>query len=253
MNRPSTTARAVWTVVLALGTGLLAADLTVIFLAMRSVMQIGGSCASGGPYVVAQECPEGVGGALGLGIPLLFLFGGFMMVAANKVQAPQIIGLAWPALFISLGWNFLDFTDSDPTMGTNTGFLICGILFMVMGAGPLVFGFFALRKGRKRASGGLPWGAAGARAPADLSAMVQQAKRMSAAAQARDAASRRDPFAYFGNTMSPNGRPTVVNADQATSPMIADLERLANLRASGALTDAEFEAAKQAALQRGTR
>ena len=36
-----------------------AACLTVLFLCMRSVMDIGGSCASGGPYEIANPCPAG--------------------------------------------------------------------------------------------------------------------------------------------------------------------------------------------------
>ena len=35
--------------------------LTVLYYCMRAVMEIGGSCASGGPYVVARPCPSGVG------------------------------------------------------------------------------------------------------------------------------------------------------------------------------------------------
>ncbi len=36
------------------------AGLTWMFLGMRSVMQIGGSCGSGGPYEIATPCPEGI-------------------------------------------------------------------------------------------------------------------------------------------------------------------------------------------------
>ena len=31
------------------------------FLSMRVVMDVGGSCADGGPYVSAQSCPGGAG------------------------------------------------------------------------------------------------------------------------------------------------------------------------------------------------
>jgi len=32
--------------------------LTLTFLVMRALMAIGGSCASGGPYVSARQCPD---------------------------------------------------------------------------------------------------------------------------------------------------------------------------------------------------
>ena len=37
-----------------------ACGLTWLYLGMRRVMEVGGACADGGPYVSAQPCPEGV-------------------------------------------------------------------------------------------------------------------------------------------------------------------------------------------------
>jgi hypothetical protein len=37
----------------------IAASITVAFLGMRAVLDVGGQCASGGPYVVATPCPDG--------------------------------------------------------------------------------------------------------------------------------------------------------------------------------------------------
>ena len=37
----------------------LAITLTWTFFSMRAVMNVGGSCADGGPYVSAQPCPDG--------------------------------------------------------------------------------------------------------------------------------------------------------------------------------------------------
>lgn len=34
-----------------------AAGLTLLYLGMRAVMEIGGACADGGPYVPRQSCP----------------------------------------------------------------------------------------------------------------------------------------------------------------------------------------------------
>ena len=57
----------------------------------------------------------------------------------------MLAGLAWPALFCSLGWNFLSYAFDPPGGGFEVGALICGIVFWVMGAGPLIGTVYALR------------------------------------------------------------------------------------------------------------
>ena len=83
----------------------LAAALTSLWLGMRAVMNIGGACASGGPYEVAVECPPGVNVVMILSIPALFLFGGQMLWKGVRLGGPYagLVALAWPALFLSLG------------------------------------------------------------------------------------------------------------------------------------------------------
>src|SRR3954468_11412113 len=94
---------------LAGGVAGLAMSITLVFLGMRAVMDIGGACADGGPYVSAQSCPDGATPALLLGI-----FGGFGFGALGAVSGSRVGGygwvplLGWTALFASLGWNFLD-------------------------------------------------------------------------------------------------------------------------------------------------
>src|SRR5437868_5432072 len=80
-----------------------ACAITLLFLGMRSVMKIGGTCASGGPYLISSPCPKGV--------PLVVLggiWGGLVFAAVYAYQAikagiPSLIWLLWPALFLSLG------------------------------------------------------------------------------------------------------------------------------------------------------
>jgi hypothetical protein len=117
--------------------------LTWLYLGMRKVMEIGGSCADGGPYVSAQPCPDGVplmmvGGILG-GLVCLGLFVFF----ASKLGAGYAIiaAFAWPALFLSLGWNFLEFglDPPAPADGPEAGWLVCAVVFGLMGGLPLVF------------------------------------------------------------------------------------------------------------------
>ncbi len=51
----------------AVGVAGLAACLTLVWLSMRAVMNVGGFCAEGGPYVIETPCPDGV--------PLLLMMG----------------------------------------------------------------------------------------------------------------------------------------------------------------------------------
>ena len=46
----------------------LAACVTFVWLGMRAVMDIGGACADGGPFVPVQPCPDGAPAAMVLGI-----------------------------------------------------------------------------------------------------------------------------------------------------------------------------------------
>jgi hypothetical protein len=125
----------------------IAAAFTVLFFSMRSVMDIGGRCFSGNvgidPNVVTQ-CPEGVPGLM-----IGSIFGGLILIAIYAFNAigPNLTLLAWPVLFLSLGWNFLEYAFSPPDGGEGIvwGWLICGVLFVLMGGLPLVFGIkFAL-------------------------------------------------------------------------------------------------------------
>jgi hypothetical protein len=89
----------------------LAACLTLIWLGMRAVMDIGGACAEGGPFVPVQPCPAGAPAALTLGMLGIFGFGALGIYAGAQIGggwvAPPL--LAWPVLFGSLGWNFLEY------------------------------------------------------------------------------------------------------------------------------------------------
>jgi len=114
--------------------------LTLLWLSSVAVIGLGGFCASGGPYVIQTECPAAVvwatpvsifGGLIAVGIGVLA--GGFGLPLASW---------AWPALFGSLGVAFF--------FGAATGsitFLLLGILFVIMGAVPLVL---ALRAAPQR-------------------------------------------------------------------------------------------------------
>jgi hypothetical protein len=122
-----------------LSAGVLALCLTVVYLAMRRVMAVGGTCASGGPYEIATPCPKGVAWMLPLGI--IVGMGAALALALTARRGPKLWLLAWPALFLSLGWNFLDFglDPPDPSgQGNDPGWLVCGVTFALMGGVPLL-------------------------------------------------------------------------------------------------------------------
>jgi len=82
----------------------LAMCLVLMYLSMRAVMDIGGYCAEGGPYVIETHCPEGATPALMLGMFELFGFGGLCVYAGGKVGGYGWVPmLAWTGLFASLG------------------------------------------------------------------------------------------------------------------------------------------------------
>jgi hypothetical protein len=116
--------------VLITGVVVLAICLTWTYLSMRAVMDVGGSCADGGPYVSAQPCPSGAG-FIGLAIPLGIVAVLAAVVAAVSLKAPSLGLLAWALLFGSLGWNFLDY-GFNGFQGADPGFIVCGVVFELM-------------------------------------------------------------------------------------------------------------------------
>ena len=112
---------------------LFALAFTLLFQVSFAVMALGGSCASGGPYEIAVECPEAVAAFAPLSI-----FGGLIAVGINAVLArgfgTPLTAWAWPILFGGLGsvFLFVFFVSGDLTG------LIVGGMFVIMGAVPFL-------------------------------------------------------------------------------------------------------------------
>jgi hypothetical protein len=138
---------------LAIGLGGLTMCITLVFHAMRAVMDVGGACADGGPYVSAGSCPGGAVPAMLQGIFGGLLFGGMAIAYGSRVGGPwagaaPLIG--WSGLFGSLGWNFLDYGILNPPPevdGVALGWLIPGVLFELMALTPIVLAAIAVRAG----------------------------------------------------------------------------------------------------------
>jgi hypothetical protein len=137
----------------------IAASITVVFLGMRSVLDVGGQCASGGPYVIAVPCPDGTWTlplAIFAGLGFAFLAG----AAGARIGGlyASMAGLAWVGLFCSLGFNFLQWgiaPPADPSVDSSGGgiiFILLGVMFEVMGIAPLVTTLLAMRPGAAKES-----------------------------------------------------------------------------------------------------
>jgi hypothetical protein len=105
---------------------------TLLYLGGSTVMGLGGYCAKGSPYQVEVECPD----AVAIFVPLS-IFGGLAAVAIGIFLArgfgTPLLSWAWPILFLGFGLAFL----LASTIPEGISFLICGVLFVAMGAVPL--------------------------------------------------------------------------------------------------------------------
>jgi len=120
----------------------LAVCITWAFFAMRAVMEVGGSCADGGPYVSAQPCPAGAG-LIAIAIPVMIITAMAGSAAAISVQAPNLLIPMWGFLFGSLGWNFLEAGITGPHLDWSS--IVCGVVFELM-ALPAILGILAAVK-----------------------------------------------------------------------------------------------------------
>jgi hypothetical protein len=104
---------------------------------MRAVMDIGGSCGSIGEGGIIQPCPGNVAGLVPGAIWAGLIFTGLYVWVAMKFGVPSLVSLLWPALFLSLSYNFFDYGINGGSVAV--GFLVCGIVFALMGAVPLIW------------------------------------------------------------------------------------------------------------------
>ena len=221
-----------------LGLGLMVASFVAISYAVYQLLQIG-TCASGGPYVPARQCPAGTE-RLGFAIPiavLAMLIGA--AIYAGRGTAPGSDRPPRPGLTIVLIWCGIFFgiafaafwgvwgPDANPGPGGKTGGLIVGFLFVPMGiGGALMF----WRLGPSSFGGMQSMGIGG----------VGDVVKMTRAAGSGDLAKLAEM----------TGAGTVVQPTGSGGDVTAELERLNTLRKEGAITDQEFEQLKRRALDR---
>ncbi len=235
-NRSTAVNSAVWHILFLVSIAGIVAAMTILYRSMRSVMAVGGSCGSGGPFVIRVECPDGIPVLMNIavwgGLILFFV----AMAAIVKLRAPNLLWLLWPALFLSLGFNFIQF-GLDPPGGQDPvgGWIVCGVLFGLMGGVPLLIGLPIMFRGKRRRTARL------ADRALELSTRFRNATTppnviVSSSGANRSAANWSAPSRSQGS---------------ANSNIVAALERLAALHRSGSLTDTEYQAAKDAVLGGG--
>ena len=130
----------------------LAASITLLFLGMRAVMDVGGVCAEGGPFEIRQQCPEGVTWVILISIWAGLLSAGVCMWQALKHDVSNLVAFAWPALIFSLAWNFFEYGFNPPgDPGVSWMWLLCGVLFVVVGGFPIAIVVPAWRRSGRNA------------------------------------------------------------------------------------------------------
>ncbi len=207
-------------------------SVTLLFLGMRAVMDVGGACADGGPYVSAQPCPEGTPLAMVGGMFGLFGSAGLIVWFGSRISkaAASVVALGWPALFLSLGFNFLDYgfhpPDAEPT--PVWGWFIPGVLFWLLGGAPLAVAILAWRETRA--------GRPGNRLTSQVAASIPDRPAVFGV-RPRHAITRVDT-----TNSAPPKRDGA--SDTETLDLVDDPSRLAALHGSGNLTDEEFAATK---------
>lgn len=210
---------AAWLLVSASG---LAACITLLFLGMRSVMDIGGACAEGGPFVPVQPCPDGAPAALTLGMLGMFGFGALGIYAGAQIGGgwAALPLLAWPVLFGSLGWNFLEYGFTYEEGGIVWGWVIPGVIFVLMAVVPLWF----------------VWSARASTVPINARFGLPAGRDTTTGEPAPSLA------------WDPSHREPPADADDAADP-VDRLERLASMRRRGDITTDEYERFKRALLR----
>ena len=257
------------TTLLTVGTLGFVVCLTMLSESMRSVMDVGGACASGGAYEIRRPCPTGVAWIMPVSIfaGLAFLALGAVGVFSQGGPRPYVF--AWSALFLALGWNFLEYGFDAPAGGTSWGWIVCGVVFVLMGGVPLLALFsrsaarWALWGPKDDDNGPVTTSSRIRRAipigplPRRTAAMTPTAPRPPGApGPPRPPAS---PVAVWSApppaTSWPSPAPATpvpaapgVEPEGGSGDLVERLARLAELHDRGALDDDEYERAKDAIL-----
>jgi hypothetical protein len=224
-----------------IGVSLIVASCVAIAYAVYQLLQIG-TCATGGPYQVARECPGGTE-RMGLAIPvalITMLIGAVFYAARGRAPGsdrdprPGLgIALIWAGIFLGIAfacfWGVWG-PDANPGPGGKLGGQIVGFLFVPMGiGGALMF----LKLGSSMGGGMSAVGIGGA----------GDVYKLTRAAASGDFSKL--PEGMLGRVVTPTQPAT-----GGGGGVVAELERLNRLRREGAINEQEFERLKKSALEK---
>jgi hypothetical protein len=215
----------------AVGLAIAVLGLTWLNRVSSAVMNLGGSCGSGGPYEIATPCPTGAWMAP-VGI-FVGLFGLAVHAFTRPPGSPALWVFAWPALFGSLGVQFLRAAAAESDAW---GFWLCGVLFLLMAVAPLLMIFASDRRALVRTL--LGDGLAGPE-PAGAAAPDRRDLTVPNTAPGVDVTFVRP---------ASKASSSAADRDDDEPDLALSLDRLARLHRTGELSDAEFADAKQKVL-----
>jgi len=224
----------------ALGLALAVLGLTWLNLVASSVMSVGGACNSGGPYVAAAPCP---GGAWMAPVGIFVMLAGLALyLLARPAGSPQLVLFAWPALFGSLGIQFLRAAAAETGA---YGWWLCGVVFLLMAVAPLVLVVVGDRPALRRALLG------DGRADRDATD-TSDGPRIARSAP-DGSVTRFTPLGPAAANGNGNGKAAVSSVGERGEggegdDLAESLSRLSRLHRDGNLSDAEFADAKQQVL-----
>lgn len=215
------------TLLVALGWVLCLGGLAIACRSIYDLTQIG-TCASGGPYVSARPCPEGTGlkimsvfGAAALGLAGLACHA----IGSRGRRASSRIGfglIMWSLLFLSLAGTVAYAAFGPDAQPDNAGARIAAIVLLVTFVPMALIPLLGI--------GAWGWARRRERDQADPGAVPLDARAVALAREARPAPAAPPP------------------APPAAAPAGGDpvdqLERLAHLKATGAIDAAEYERLK---------
>jgi hypothetical protein len=124
------------------GLGVLAvtAAITLGALAVRTGLRTG-ACIAGGSDSSFLGCAPGMLPALGIAVGLSALGLGLTMWTVRHRALPNPLPLAWAALFLAVGWFFLDDGLLRPgEQGVRIGFVVLAVVFGALALAPLLTG-----------------------------------------------------------------------------------------------------------------
>jgi len=111
---------------------------SLVFLSMREIMELGGFVARGGPYVVARPAPESVW-LLPVAVVAGMILGFAEYELAYRAGGFALALPAWCALFLALGWNFAEYGAAPAGGGGPVwAWIVCAVAFVILGLAPVL-------------------------------------------------------------------------------------------------------------------